>query len=85
MKPSTSIILYQTFVLIFAIIAMVVVIIVFRRYKGFLQTGRVMDAGNAEFRSTIRNPRSGKALKKPARYAAVFFSHVFVVNQHDTQ
>jgi hypothetical protein len=52
---------------------MVVVVIVFRRYEGFLQTGRVMDAGNAESGSTIRSPRFDRALKKPARYAAVFF------------
>jgi hypothetical protein len=59
---------------------MVVVIIIFRRYEEFLQTGRVINAGNTESGSTIRNSRSGRALKKPARYAAVFFSHVFVVN-----
>jgi hypothetical protein len=44
-----------------------------------------MDAGNAESGSTIRSPKFGKILKKPARYAAVSFSHVFIVNQHDTQ
>jgi hypothetical protein len=43
-----------------------------------------MDAGNAEFGSTIRNPRFGKVLKKLAQYAAVFSSHVFIINQHDT-
>jgi hypothetical protein len=84
-KPSASITSYQAFVLIFAIIAIIVVIIIFRKYKGFLQTECVMNANNAEFESTIRNPRSGRALKKPARYAAVSFSHVFVINQHDTQ
>jgi hypothetical protein len=85
MKPLASIASYQAFVLIFAVIAIIIVIIVFRKYKGFLQTECVMDAGNAESGSTIRNPRSDRALKKPARYAAVSFSHVFIVNQHDTQ
>jgi hypothetical protein len=84
-KPLISIASYQAFVLIFAIIAIIVVIIVFRKYKGFLQTGRVINAGNAESRSTIRNSRSSKALKKPAQYAAVSSSHVFIINQHDTQ
>jgi hypothetical protein len=59
---------------------MVVVVIVFRRYEGFLQMGRVINVSNAEFGSTIRSSRSGRALKKPARYAAVSFSHVFVMN-----
>jgi hypothetical protein len=52
-KPSISIILYQAFVLIFAVVAMVVIVIMFRKYKGFLQTKCVMNAGNAEFGSTI--------------------------------
>jgi hypothetical protein len=84
-KPSASIASYQAFILIFAIVAIVVIIIVFRKYKGFLQTGRVINAGNAESGSTIRSPRFNKALKKPARYAAVSSSHVFIMNQHDTQ
>jgi hypothetical protein len=79
-KLLISITSYQAFVLIFAIIAIIVVVIMFRRYKRFLQTGHVMDAGNAEFGSTIRSSRFSRALKKPARYAAVFFSHVFVIN-----
>jgi hypothetical protein len=58
---------------------MVVVIIVFLKYKGFLQTGRVMNAGNAESGSTIRSSRFSKILKKLARYAAVFSSHVFII------
>jgi hypothetical protein len=72
-KPLASIASYQAFGLIFAIIAIIIVIIMFRKYKIFLQTGRVINAGNAEFGSTIRNPRLSKALKKLARYAAVFF------------
>jgi hypothetical protein len=84
-KPSANIISYQAFVLIFAIVAIIVVVIVFRRYKGFLQTKRVINAGNAESESTIRSPRFSKALKKPAQYAAVSSSHVFIINQHDTQ
>jgi hypothetical protein len=85
MKLSANIASYQAFVLIFAVVAIIIVVIMFRRYKGFLQTRRVIDASNAEYGSTIRNPRFNRALKKPARYAAVSFSHVFVVNQHDTQ
>jgi uncharacterized protein HemY len=80
MKPLVSIASYQAFILIFAVVAMVVVVIIFRKYEEFLQMGRVMDAGNAESKSTIRNFRFNRALKKPARYVTVSFSHVFVIN-----